>query len=133
MSKLDEEIIQKLVPSWEHRRPLIKAILGWLVLMIVFCLGSAFGLAVVSKFGLYISIFYVTFVLACFIALLGIIGSYIFNARWENKDFLQAFAQIKPNFQQDSGYNSPYGPSLDNVPPFLAGADTTGEDDVRPT
>lgn len=90
--------LNELRPDWTNRRKLVMIIAGFLAGLLLTSLIMAVGLAYIAKFGLYISIFFVTFVVLCFITLLGIIGSYIFGASWEHKDFLSVIPDIVPDF-----------------------------------
>lgn len=60
---------------------------------------GATGLAYFTKFTFYVTIFYTVFAACSFVLMLGIIGSYVFGARWETKDFLNALSDIVPDFQ----------------------------------
>lgn len=90
--------ITELKPDWSNRRKLIYGIIITLGSLLVTSLFTSVILAYFTKFGLYISIFMCLFVSMCFLVILGVIGSYIFGARWETKDFLQVLPQLVPDF-----------------------------------
>jgi hypothetical protein len=91
-----QDMIDKLKPSWKYRRIYVAVTLVFAALMIVAALSGALALSAFAKFGLYISAFLIVFVICSFVVLLGVIGSYIFGARWETKDFLNILPNIIP-------------------------------------
>lgn len=100
MSSMIEDIKSSLKPDWTHRRLVIRLalVLGAMILISLFA--SSVWLALIGKFGFYISTFFITFLICNFIAILGIIGSYVFSAQWENKDFLNILPQIIPHMSK---------------------------------
>lgn len=90
--------LDRLKPDWTNRRKLIKCITYGLAAMLVVSLIASIALAAFAKFGLYISIFLTVYVTLCFMVMLGVIGSYVFGARWENQDFLNVLPGIVPDF-----------------------------------
>lgn len=99
---MDMDDINGLKPDWTNRRKLIFGVSYLLAAMLVVALVASIVLAYFVKFGLYISIFLTVFVTLCFIVVLGIIGSYVFGARWEHKEFLDILPGIIPDFQPNS-------------------------------
>ena len=91
-------IHENLKPDWTNRRLIIKLTLRMLSFFLFLTLVGAAVLAYYSKFTFYVSLFYTVFAACSFVLMLGIIGSYVFGARWENKDFLHALAEIVPDF-----------------------------------
>lgn len=94
-------MIEQLKPKWDYRRKYVAALLIFLGLMIAASLASAVYLGHLSLFGLYIATFMIVFVFCAFMALLGIIGSYIFGSRWETKDFLDTLPNLIPKFGEE--------------------------------
>lgn len=97
--------IEGLKPDWTNRRTLIKHITYGLAAMLAVALLTSVILAYFAKFGLYISIFFTIFATLCFMTMLGVIGSYVFGARWETKDFLSILPGIIPDFKLGSSDN----------------------------
>lgn len=98
---LDMSKVDHFKQSWDKRRPIIIIMLIFLAVMLVAQLTTAVILALLAKFGFNISTFFIVFVICNFIALLGIIGSWIFGATWEHKDFLNILPQIIPHMDKD--------------------------------
>lgn len=88
-----------LKPDWTNRRQIIKLTLRVMSFFLFLSLIGATSLAYFTKFTFYITIFYTVFAACSFVLMLGIIGSYVFGARWETKDFLNAMSDIVPDFQ----------------------------------
>lgn len=95
------ETLNKLTPDWTYRRAFIKWLLRFLCGMLVVCMLGTLGLAYFAKFSITVSTFFIVFVICDFMALLGIIGSYIFQASWDNKDFLNILPSIIPHMNKD--------------------------------
>jgi hypothetical protein len=93
--------LSNLKQGWDGRKQAIVALLVFIAVLLVSCLGGAFVLAFLGKFGFVFSTFLITFVVCSFISLLGIIGSWIFGAKWEQKDFLDILPQIMPHINKD--------------------------------
>lgn len=94
-------MIDQVKPSWYFRRIYIAVLLIFLSLCIAASLGGALWLGYFAKFSMWIASFLIVFVICNFMALLGIIGSYIFGSRWETKDFLDVLPNIIPNMDND--------------------------------
>lgn len=88
-----------LKPDWTNRRLVIKLTLRVMSFFLFLSLVGATTLAYFAKFTFYVTIFYTVFAACSFVLMLGIIGSYVFGARWETKDFLNALSDIVPDFQ----------------------------------
>lgn len=95
---LSMENIQELKPDWTNRRKVIKGMLMLLAILLALTPFGVAALAYFGKFALYESMFFIIFNSFTFLSILGIIGSYVFGARWENKDFLLAITNIVPDF-----------------------------------
>lgn len=90
-----KEIFNKAT-DWTHRRKYIKHLLWFLCLMLVLNIAGSIFLAYFGKFGAGVSAFFIVFCICNFMVLLGIIGSYIFQASWETKNFLDVLPNIIP-------------------------------------
>lgn len=93
-------IHEQLKPDWTNRRLIIKLTLRMLSFFLFLSLVGGTGLAYFAKFSFYVCLFYTVFAACSFILMLGIIGSYVFGARWETKDFLHALTDIVPDFDR---------------------------------
>lgn len=100
------DTVNKLIPSWKYRRAYIKSLLIFLCAMIVISLGAAGLIAFLGKFTLSFSTYLIVFTICAFMALIGIIGSYIFQASWENRDFLNILPKIIPGGDKDEENNT---------------------------
>jgi uncharacterized BrkB/YihY/UPF0761 family membrane protein len=90
-----KEIFNKAT-DWTHRRKYIKYLLWFLCFMLTVNIAGSIALAFFSKFGAAVSTFFIVFCICNFMVLLGIIGSYIFQASWETKNFLDVLPNIIP-------------------------------------
>jgi hypothetical protein len=108
-----ENMIDKLKPSWKFRRVYIALLLIFLSICIATSLGGAIWLG--ANFTPSLSAFMIVFVICNFMALLGIIGSYIFGSRWETKDFLDVLPNIIPHTGVDVTQNSGDGMSVQDM------------------
>lgn len=90
-----KEIFNKAT-DWTHRRRYIKHLLWFLCLMLCVNIAGSIGLAFFGKFGVSVASFFIVFCICNFMVLLGIIGSYIFQASWETKNFLDVLPGIVP-------------------------------------
>lgn len=93
--------IKALKPDWTNRRKVIKLTLRVLSFFLLLSLIGATVLAYFGKFAFYVSMFYTVFMALSFVLMLGIIGSYVFGARWETKDFLTTLTDIVPDFNKE--------------------------------
>jgi hypothetical protein len=93
--------IEAIKPSWDNRRKIIKVALTIVGILLFLLFAGAVYLTFLGKFGLAIASFFIVFLVCNFISGLGIIGSYIFGARWENKDFLNALQHV-PDFMHNT-------------------------------
>lgn len=99
--------IDDIKPDWTNRRKVIRASLIVLNVLLFAALGGAILLGLFGKFGLYVSTFFIVFNALTFVAIIAIIGSYVFGARWETSTFLKAITNIVPDF----------GKKDDDIPP----------------
>lgn len=99
---LDMSDIKSFKSDWTNRRKVIKRMLFVLSVLLIASLVGATVLAYFAKFGLYVSIFYTVFSALTFIVILGIVGSYVFGASWETRDFLNILPSIIPDFDMTS-------------------------------
>lgn len=93
--------IEDAKPSWTNRRPVIKWSLLFMAGIIFAALLSAVCLAVLAKFGFYIFTFCMTVIILGFACMIGIIGSYVFGARFETKDYFNLLKDVIPNLKKD--------------------------------
>lgn len=90
--------VKDIKPDWTNRRKVIKALLFLLgVLVFITPVGVA-ALALFGKFTFHVAMFFIIFNSFTFVSILGITGSYVFGARWETKDFLNAITNLVPDF-----------------------------------
>lgn len=98
-------------PDWSNRRKYIAYLLIFLCVMLSVNIVGSIALAAFGKFSASVSTFFIVFCISNFMVLLGIIGSYIFQAGWEHKDFLKVFPGIikgvKDDDDDDGGYSGP--------------------------
>jgi hypothetical protein len=91
-----KEVFNKAT-DWTHRRRYIKHLLWFLCVMLMVNIFGSIALAFFGKFSIAVSTFFIVFCICNFMVLLGIIGSYIFQASWETKTFLDVLPNIIPN------------------------------------
>lgn len=95
------KIVFDTKPDWTNRRRYIKYLLIFLCVMLSINILASIALAAFGKFGVSISTFFIVFCICNFAVLLGIIGSYIFQAGWENKDFLNILPGLVNSIKDD--------------------------------
>lgn len=93
-----EEVTNQLAPDWTKRRQVIQISLVFLAAMLTAVFVASIVLCLLAKLGFYITLILMIFLVLSFVAALGIIGSYIFGARWETKDFLDTIQHVLPDF-----------------------------------
>ena len=93
--------IQDLRPSWNKRRPIIIAMLAFMCAVIVLSGIASIVLAVLAKYGFYVFTFFMTMIILAFACLIGIIGSYIFGAQWETKDYFNLLKDVVPKINNE--------------------------------
>jgi CHASE3 domain sensor protein len=107
---MKHEDLEKFRQPWDQRRPLIKKLLLFVAGVIIILLLGAIGLAVFSKFLFAVAAFFIVAISLSFMTLLGIIGSYVFAAKWENSDFLNAIpgivSALKGQEDEPSGFTT---------------------------
>lgn len=88
-------------PSWNNRRPVIKWTLIFIGSMIAAALASSVALALLAKFGFYIFTFFMTVIILGFACMIGIVGSYVFGAKWESESYFNLLKDVIPNLKKD--------------------------------
>lgn len=92
--------LKSLKPDWTNRRKVIKYTLRVLSAFLFLCLVAVTALAYFAKFTVTVAMFFTVFAACSFLLMLGIIGSYVFGAQWETKDFLTALGNLVPDFDK---------------------------------
>ena len=92
--------LEDIKPDWFSRKVAIFSILILLGILISASLASAVGLALLSKFSITVSTYFIVFIVCNFITLLGVIGSYIFGSVWQTSDFLKILPDIIPHMHR---------------------------------
>jgi hypothetical protein len=98
--------LEDVRPTWTNRRPVIIWSLLFIGAMIAMSIVSAVALALLAKFGFYIFTFFMTVIILGFACMIGIVGSYVFGAKWESESYFNLLKDVIPTIKKDDDANS---------------------------
>lgn len=92
-------------PTWEHRRKTIFRTLACDMAALWFCLIASVLLARIDQFEGPISVFMVTVVVAVIGRGVLVIGSYVFGAAWDDRNFMNMLSGLRGGGSEGGGGN----------------------------
>ena len=92
-------------PTWQNRRPVIIGSLIFMGSVISAALLASVALALLAKFGFYIFTFFMTVIILGFACMIGIVGSYVFGAKWETESYFSLLKDVIPDLKKDDDLN----------------------------